>query len=235
MKNVIFVHGDKGGVGKTETAKRIASVLVDTEITLVDGDAKNPGFFRAFHAPETPVRRHNVLKTAGLEELFETIVAVPGDILIDLPAGASAATERMTGGGASEGTIDLESLLSELDARPVVVFVIDHNVDPIAALRDELKVFPDSTKWVVVRNLFDDRPYASFDASQTKQTVIDRGGVIIDLARLDPAVNELMAAEGLNLITVQDSPKASMIQKIRVKSALREWRSELKKAGLIDG
>lgn len=235
MRKIIFVHGDKGGVGKTEAAKRTAAVLSDPSLTLVDGDAKNPGLFAAFSSSSAPVRRHNVLKTAGLEELFETLASVNGDVLIDLPAGASAATERMTSGGSAEGTIDLELLMSEIKAQPVVIFVIDQNREPIAALRDELQAFPEDTKWIIVRNTYEDRAFDVFEASQTKQAVEERGGIVIDMARLDPSVNQMMAAEKLNLLTVQESPKASVIQKIRAKAALREWRAELVKAGLING
>ncbi len=235
MKRVIFIHGDKGGIGKTEAAKRTAAALIESGVALVDGDAKNPGLYNSFNSEDILVRRYNVLKVEGLEELFETIATTEGDVLVDLPAGASAATEKMIDGGTAEGTIDLGMLLSEVQAQPVVMFVIDQNREPIQALRDELDVFPENTKWIVIRNHFHERPFDLFNESKTKAKVEDRGGIIIDMARLDPAVTELMAAEKSNLIRIQDSSKASFIQKFRARTALREWRSELVKAGLLDG
>lgn len=234
MKRVIFVHGDKGGIGKTEVAKRTAAALLERGITLIDGDAKNPGLYNSFNAENAPVRRHNVLRVEGREELFETIASTKGDVLVDLPAGASAATEKMSDGGTAEGTIDLGMLLAEVQAQLVVMFVIDQNREPIQALRDELDVFPDTTKWIVVRNHFHERPFDLFNGSNTKARVEERGGILIDMARLDPAVTELMATEKSNLIRIQDSSQASFIQKLRARTALREWQAELVKAGLLN-
>lgn len=237
MKRIIFAHGDKGGVGKTQIATRTAAAFqaAGKPLKLIDGDAKNPGLYQAWHTEDAPVQRCNVLKTEGLEELFEAIAAADSDVLIDMPAGASAATEKFTDGGSEEGSIDLAMLLSEIDARAVVLFALDQNREPIAALRDELAAFPsDQTDWIVVRNHYEDRPFTDFDASKTRQAVIDQGGKIADITRLDPAVTGLMSREGLNLITIQTSDGASVINKIRAKSALRSWTEQLQKAGLLE-
>jgi hypothetical protein len=237
MKRIIFSHGDKGGVGKTQVATRTAAAFVaqNKSLRLVDGDAKNPGLYQAWNSGEHPVHRCNVLRTEGIEDLFEIIASAEGDVLIDMPAGGSAATERFTGGGSEEGSIDLGMLLGEVDARAVVLFALDQNREPIAALRDELQVFPaDRTDWIVVRNHYEDRPFTDFDGSKTREAVLERGGNIIDMARLDPAVTSLMSRESLNLISIQDSDRASMINKIRSKAALNGWIDQLKVAGVLD-
>jgi hypothetical protein len=237
MKRIIFSHGDKGGVGKTQVATRTAAAFAaqNKSLRLVDGDAKNPGLYQAWNSDEHPVHRCNVLRTEGIEDLFEIIASAEGDVLIDMPAGGSAATERFTGGGSEEGSIDLGMLLSEVDARAIVLFALDQNREPIAALRDELQVFPSKrTDWIVIRNHYEDRPFTDFDGSKTRDAVLERGGKIIDMARLDPAVTSLMSREGLNLISIQDSDKASMINKIRAKAALAGWIGQLKLAGVLD-
>lgn len=236
MKRVIFVHGDKGGVGKTQVATRTAAAFraEGRPLKLIDGDAKNPGLYQAWNAEGSPVQRYNVLKTKGLEELFETIATTDSDMLIDMPAGASAATANFKNASSEEGMIDLSLLLSEVGARAVVLFTINQNKEPIVALRDELAAFPaDKTDWIVVLNHYEDRAFTEFDASNTKQAVLARGGKIADIARLDPAVTALMSREGLNLITLQDSDKASLINKIRAKAAVRSWIEQLKEVGLL--
>jgi hypothetical protein len=233
VKRIIFAHGDKGGVGKTQVATRTAAAFraAGLPLTLIDGDAKNPGL----HALFKDAKRCNVLKVEGLEELFEAMVAATNDVLIDLPAGGSAATERMTGNGTSEGQIDLQMLLGEINARAVVLFTINQDREPIAALRDELKVFPDGTEWVVVKNHYQDRAFTAFDESKTKLALEEKGGVIVNLHRLAPDVTMLMAKEGLNLNAFAESEKASLIQKIRAKAAIREWTAQLATAGLMNG
>jgi len=49
VKTIFFIHGDKGGVGKTEAAKRVAAVMLQAgkPLTLIDGDNKNPGLHLA--------------------------------------------------------------------------------------------------------------------------------------------------------------------------------------------
>ena len=236
MKRIFFIHGDKGGVGKTQAATRTAAAFLASgvNVTLVDGDARNPGLYTLFDERPNPVHRCNVLKTEGLEDLFELIASAPGDILVDLPAGGSAATERMSSAGTSEGMIDLGLLAREVGAKIVVMFVMDQNRESIAALRDEMGAFPpEITEWVIVRNLYEDRPFRDLETSKTYQDFLARGGKEMEMVRLDPSVISDMARNRINLLQAAQDDAFSMIKKIRAKSALRLWMEELKKVGVI--
>lgn len=233
MKRIIFVHGDKGGVGKTQCATRTAAAFeaAGQPLELIDGDAKNPGVDVLFG---DKARCMDLRKTVGMETLFEAIANASGDVLIDMPAGGSDATANMQMDGSAEGTIDLSLLLQEIDARAVVLFVIDHNIEPIYALQAELKSFPpEQTDWIVVRNHFQDRPFNHFENSDTRKHLLEFGGKIIDMTRLDPAVVESMRTLKCNLSSFSTHPEASAIQKMRAKTAMRLWSSELQKVGLL--
>jgi hypothetical protein len=234
MKRIIFVHGDKGGVGKTQCATRTAAVFeaAGQPLELIDGDAKNPGVDFLFG---DKVRCMDLRKTDGMETLFEAIANARDDVLIDMPAGGSDATARMQVGGSAEGTIDLGLLLQETNARAVALFVIDPSIEPLHALRDELAVFPrDQTDWIVVRNHFQDRPFTTFENSPVKKDLLNMGGQIIDMARLDPSVVDTMAKLQCDLHSFSTYPEASVIQKMRAKSAMRLWSEELQKVGLLN-
>lgn len=234
MKRIIFVHGDKGGVGKTQCATRTAAVFeaAGQPLDLIDGDAKNPGVDLLFG---DKVRCMDLRRTDGLETLFEAIANARDDVLIDMPAGGSDATARMQVGGSAEGTIDLGLLLQETNARAVVLFVIDPSIEPLHALRDELDVFPgDQTDWIVVRNQFQDRPFTSFENSKVKADLLNMGGQIIDMARLDPSVVDTMAKLNCDLHSFSTHSEASFIQKMRTKSAVNLWSAELQKVGLLN-
>lgn len=235
---IIFAHGDKGGIGKTQIATRTAAAFTAAgrDLILVDGDAKNPGLFHLWNTPKRTVHCCNILRPDGIDELFEIIATADCDVLIDMPAGGSAATERFARDGSAEGSIDLGELLTEIEARAIVLFAVDQNREPIVALRAELGAFPaEQTDWIAVRNRYEDRPFTEFDASKTREALISRGGKIIDMPRLDPAVTSLMTRHALNLITIQSSDNASMISKIRARSALRQWIEQLKNAGVLNG
>ena len=237
MKRIFFIHGDKGGVGKTEVAKRMAAVILQNglPVTLVDGDNKNPGLHAAFKDGELDVHCINVMTPKGRDALFDVIAESRGDVLIDLPARGSDVTKRLNQGGASEDGFSLELLLTEIDAELIIVFVIDQTRSPIVALREEMKALPETTKWIVVRNWREDRAFTLFDKTQTKADLEARGAAVIDMVRLDPRVNDILEnADGLNLITAQTSDTLSMLQKMRVKAALRSWSEQMQIAGLLE-
>jgi hypothetical protein len=237
MKRIFFIHGDKGGVGKTEVAKRMAAVMLQAKepVTLIDGDNKNPGLHAAFQNGELDVHCINVMTPTGRDALFDVIAQSPGDVLIDLPARGSDVTERLNQDGASEDGFSLPLLMAEIDAELTIVFVIDQTRSPIVALREEIKALPETTKWIVVRNWREDRAFTLFDKTQTKADLEARGAAVIDMVRLDPRVNDILEnADGLNLISAQTSDKLSMLQKMRVKAALRSWSEQMQIAGLIE-
>lgn len=235
MKSIFFVHGDKGGVGKTEVAKRIAAVMIQEQspITLIDGDNKNPGLHAAFKNDGGDVRCINVMKPAGLDELFEVIADSPGDVLIDLPARGSDVTARLAAGGASEDGFDLSLLVQEIGAEIYIIFVIDQTRAPVVALKDELANLPADAKWIIVKNHREEREFDLFEGSKVKRDLDERGAPVIDMIRLDPKVCSIMENNALNLVTAQTSDALSMLQKIRAKSALRSWSEQMKKAGLL--
>jgi len=236
VKRIIFVHGDKGGVGKTEVAKRMAAVMIQAgrPVTLVDGDNKNPGLHAAFEKSGLDVQRINVMTPAGREALFNLIAKSPGDVLIDLPARGSDVTARLTQDAASEDGFSLELLLAEIDAELTIVFVIDQSRPPLVALREELAALPAATRWIIVRNHREEREFEVFGGSKIKAVLDARGVPVIDMVRLDPRVNDILENEGLNLITAQTSDELSLLQKMRAKAAVRSWSEQMKIAGLLE-
>jgi MinD-like ATPase involved in chromosome partitioning or flagellar assembly len=164
VKRIFFVHGDKGGVGKTEVAKRMAAVMLQNglPVTLVDGDNKNAGLHFAFQHSGLDVQCINVMTTVGRDALFDVIAESPGDVLIDFPARGSDVTERLSRDGASEDGFNLELLLAEIDAELIIIFVIDQTRAPLAALRDELAALPAATRWIIVRNHREERDFTLF-------------------------------------------------------------------------
>ena len=234
MKRIFLIHGDKGGVGKTEAAKRMAAVMMQAKhpITLIDGDNKNPGLHAAFKAGDGDVRCINVMKPTGLDQLFEVIAESTGDVLIDLPARGSDVTARLATGGASEDGFDLSLLIEEVGAEIYIIFVIDQTRAPVVALRDELAALP-SAKWIIVKNYKEDREFDLFDKSKVKADLEVSGAPVIDMIRLDPRVNDVLENKGLNLLSALESDDLSMLQKIRIKAALRSWSEQMQKAGLL--
>jgi len=64
MKRLIFVHGDKGGTGKSHVAQTTAAAFraAGISLDLIDGDSKNPGLYRSFSGKPDEVMRFNIRK-----------------------------------------------------------------------------------------------------------------------------------------------------------------------------
>lgn len=235
MKRMIIVHGDKGGLGKTHVAQLTAACLLSAgkPMTLIDGDSKNPGLHRYFDGKPDPVLRINARKPEGVDALAEACLEAPGDVLIDLPAGGSETTAGFVVAGSAAGSLDLESLMTEIDGRLVVLFVIDQGRDAVVALNDELQRLPSAiTDWNIVRNHRLDRPFDTFDRWRAKT---DLGNAqIIDMPSLDSKVIETLVTAKKHIGEIDTVEEASALQKIRARSALRVWTGELKKVGLLD-
>ena len=144
MNKMICAHGDKGGVGKSHVSLLTAAAFrsVERPLTLIDGDAKNPGLFRFFDKKPDPVLRINARRPEGIDALFEAYLEARNDVLIDLPAGGSDTTAGFTGNGTAAGTVDISALMKETGGSLVMLFVIDQGRDGIVALNDELRRLP---------------------------------------------------------------------------------------------
>lgn len=236
MKRLILIHGDKGGTGKTHVAQLTAAVFrsVGHPLLLVDGDAKNAGLYRSFTGKPDEVLKINIRKPEGVDALIERFADETGDVLVDLPAAGSDMTTRMTKAGSAEGAVDIRELFPQMDARLVIMFVIDQSRDAVVALDAEIKALSSPvTDWIIVRNhRLDDVP---FDRFEKWQEPVDLSAVpVIDMHRLDRRVTEALVSAKMNLTELNDLPTASAMMKIRGQTALRAWTEELRKAKVLN-
>lgn len=242
MKRLILVHGDKGGVGKTHVAHLTAAVLkqVGHPVTLVDGDAKNPGTYRLFNDKPDPVLRINVRKPQGIDELLDAFFDGTGDIMVDLPAGGSDVTDGFIADRPEVGKTNIAALFQETGDRLVVLFVIDQSWDSFAALQHEIARLPASvTDWIIILNGRIDAPFGYLDSWLDKPgregLMVIEQLTVIEMPALDPRVIDALVDAKAYVGEIATVPGASAILKMRAKAALRIWRTELTKAGLIDG
>lgn len=235
MKRMIIAHGDKGGTGKTHVAQITAACFqaAGHPITLIDCDPKNPGLHRHFNNNPDAVKQINTRKPEGFDDLIGAFLDAPGDVLIDLPAAGSDTTSAFLEGGPAAGTVDLESLLTEIDGRLVVLFVIDQSRDALVALDAEYGRLPSSvTDFVIVRNSRTDAPFDRFEKAAKK---IDFSkSVILDMPTLDRRVTEALVDAKTHINQIDTVAEASFLMKARAKAALRIWTAELARGGLLD-
>jgi hypothetical protein len=237
MKRLMMIHGDKGGVGKTHVAQFTAAGFeaAGHSVTLIDGDAKNPGLFRYFDNKPNPVLRINARRPEGIDALFEAYLEAPGDVLVDLPAGGSDTTAGLTGTGSAAGTVDITALMQETGGRLIILFVIDQGRDGIVALNDELRRLPtEVTEWIIVRNHRSETPFDRFEKWAKENADVGRA-TILDMPSLDRRVIETLVTAKMHVGEIDQVQGASALLKMRAKSALRAWTAQLVTGGLLDG
>ncbi|TGD61568.1 hypothetical protein EYC08_18280 [Tabrizicola sp. WMC-M-20] len=235
MKRMILVHGDKGGTGKTHVAQITAACFqaAGHPVKLIDCDPMNPGLHRHFNNNPDPVEQINARKPEGFDDLIGAFLDASGDVLIDLPAAGSDTTSAFLTEGTAAGTVDLESLLTEIGARLVVLFVIDQSRDALVALDAEYKRLPKSvTDFVIVRNHRSDAPFSRFE--KVAEKIDFSRAVILDMAALDRRITEALVDAKTHIGKIDTVPGASSLMKMRAKAALRIWTAKLTKGGLLN-
>jgi len=178
--------------------------------------------------------RFNIRKPQGIDAVIEHFLGATGDVLVDLPAGGSDMTARLCSAGSAEGTLDIRTLFPEVNARLLIVFVIDPSRDALVALDAEIKALSNPvTDWVVVRNhRFEDTPFDRFDKWADGKL---EGVPVLDMPRLDPRVIDALINAKANLTELGGLESASALMKMRGAAALRVWTGELRKGKVLDG
>ena len=93
---IIFIHGDKGGVGKSTTAQSVADYLITQEepVAIIDADTSNPDVARMFDG-YVDTQNINLRNENGWMDAMDFIKAHMGqNIVINLPAGIGDEMEK---------------------------------------------------------------------------------------------------------------------------------------------
>ncbi|MBE9063455.1 chromosome partitioning protein ParA [cf. Phormidesmis sp. LEGE 11477] len=181
---LICVLGDKGGTGKTTFARGFNDLLVTKQVNSAafDGDRKNAQLHRHYKNTGSGVRRVDVTQRDGGDEIINEMAAFKTPlVLVDLPGGPGNFLTML------EEEIGFLSAVTELGYQMTVVSVLSRTKDAVNQLKETLDLTEGyGVNYVVVKNLFYGaaNKFRSFDKSKTKQRLLDKGGVIIEMREL---------------------------------------------------
>lgn len=217
MIKTYFVDGDKGGVGKSFTARAVADMLMQSErfnlpkpitrLLVVDADESNQdvcgeggfvgresvggcevsGKFYPISTPEQWVR-------VG-DQVFDIIQRWPeggeGRVVFSLPAGAGLAIAKAA---------EVTAVMAALNA--VHVWVMGTDAGSVEQLQARISVFPSFYRQgFVIRNLRHGikEDFTHWERSATRAAVLDWGWQEIDLPVLTPSVAVDLARTPLHI------------------------------------
>lgn len=181
MSNIHFIGGEKGGVGKSMTARLLAQYLIDAGTSFIglDSDQSHGTFSRFYSEFASPLI---VDDYDSLDQLILLAQENPdSDLIVDLAAQTSARLGKWI----SES--DALTLLHEIGCQVYFWHVMDDGADSVNLLTILLNRYPqDFIKFVVVANLGRGECFDHFEQSTAYQKAKDRNAIFLKLEKLQP-------------------------------------------------
>ncbi|WNL39470.1 mobilization protein [Halomonas sp. PAMB 3232] len=223
MACVHFIGGEKGGVGKSMTARVLAQYYIDHDRAFIgfDGDASHKTFSRFYADYASPVI---VGDDESMDGVLMAVEADPErDLIIDLAAQSSQALGRWL------DETDVFALLDELGARVQWWHVMDDGADSVALLQTLLKRLGDQpVSVVVVQNLGRGESFERFRQSEACRQARAQGAQLIELPRLHAKLTQKIDFNDSSFWAVaNDRRLMNIAERQRMKVWLRQAYREL--------
>jgi hypothetical protein len=180
MSRILFVGGEKGGVGKSVVARLLAQRFIDREVPFaaVDADQTHGVLLRSYGEYAQSV---NLALPESADQIMDRALAAERRVLVDLP-GQSAQSLRAWLSGA-----DVLRFASEMGIAFTYFHVIDGGFASVSELDRALGYFADTLQHVVVKNLGRGSDFNAFEQSDARRRLNDAGGHVITIPELQPA------------------------------------------------
>ncbi len=160
LKRLIFVGGDKGGVGKSAVARLLLDIYRSASVPCVaiDSDTSNSDLYRFYKriaaggillpedAPDA-VDRIDFTKQGEADDFIDNLGSNQSLILVDLPARSKDSFDRFV------HELDLLNFSLESGYRITIVHVLGKTRNSLAALKQVSDLCGGAVDYVLVRNL----------------------------------------------------------------------------------
>ena len=228
MSSIHFIGGEKGGVGKSLTARLLAQYMIDQQIPFLgfDTDRSHGALLRFYEGFASPV-------VLDKREAFDVVVeAATQDperrILVDL---AAQTHEPLVQWIDDAGVIELAQ---ELGITLTYWHVMDAGKDSVDLLGKLLDRFGASLQYVLVRNQVRGGDFAVLDHSGLQDKAIALGAKVITLKKLhEGVVNKIDADSSSFWKATQSEPGGlGLMDRQRLKMWLRDAYREIESVGI---
>jgi len=236
QKTVIMSTGDKGGAGKSTTARLIGEILCGNEaikerpLICADGDTANPDLITAFLGrPGIESMGFSPSKTEDINTLVEKIFTAPEDavILLDMPAGA--------GEHIQEESDMFQAIFSQPDINVHMVWTLNTGAPGVRQLHRMAEVFEGvPVKWTVVKNLFysNNNPdaFPHFEQSEVKNKLAKTEGglTVTNMKSMDDKSLKALANHSFSDAAANQIKEVPFYARVRAASFLKDARDSFK-------
>lgn len=227
-KTLLLVHGDKGGVGKSFTAKILLDILYTPDndyLALLDCDTRNPDVSYVYE-DKIKTGKFDLTNADGWAAMVDWIQGVDRDIIVaSLPAQVGRSADEF-GGIFSEA---METIGVSLN----IVWMLDPGRDSVALLSNCLKQGWPYKRFFVVRNTFLGREFDIWNNSSAKESYFKMPYAIdMHIPALDTQIRDLLVRRGLTFTDgctlSSEETGLNAFNKIRLQQFLKTSRENLK-------
>jgi MinD-like ATPase involved in chromosome partitioning or flagellar assembly len=217
-KNIYWVGGSKGGVGKSIVSMAIVDYLqnLGENVLLIESDTANPDVWKAYH--ETVLNELiNLDEADGWINLVNVLDSNPDHVVVINSAARNS-------GGVSAYGETLNSTLAELKRKLVTLWVINRQRDSLELLREYMDAIPNGIVHVVRNAYFrEEKKFELYNNSKIRQEVEGKGGKSVTFPDLADRVSDDLYSKRLSIAA------AAKELPIGNRAELLRWRSEVKK------
>lgn len=218
MSSLNFIGGEKGGVGKSVTARLLAQYFIDRNRPFVgfDTDRSHSSFTRFYQGFASPVV---VDSFEGLDTVVNGFETHPEQsVIVDLAAQTLAPLSRWI------KESDLFGVFQELGVQVNFWHVLDDGRDSTDLLGTLVDTFGDKPNYIVVQNYGRGSDFALLLGSQSLSKAMLAGAKVIALPRLHDASMRKIDAQNTSFwkaVNDRESGAAlGLLERQRVKSWL---------------
>jgi hypothetical protein len=223
MPSLNFIGGEKGGVGKSVTARVLAQYFIDKRqpFTGFDTDRSHTSFARFYADFASPVV---VDSYEGLDRVAGVFEEVPAsgkrpNVIVDLAAQTAAPLSRWIRDS------DLLSLLASMGVTVNFWHMADAGQDSVDLLDRLVNTFGPGPNYIVVKNEGRGSDFSQLERSPALQKALALGGRVVSLGQLHEAsmrkIDRSDASFWSAIHTTSGPDALGLLERQRVKTWLR--------------
>jgi cellulose biosynthesis protein BcsQ len=217
-KNIYFIGGSKGGVGKSLVTMATIDYLQEQKekILLVESDTSNPDVWKAYK-DNIDAKLINLDESDGWIELVNTCDNSQNTVIV-----INCAARNIDGVKSYGNT--LGTILGELKRKLVTLWVINRQRDSLELLREYIDTMPNTTIHVLRNEYFgEEKKFEIYNESNLRKTIENRGGKSLTFPDLADRVSDDLYNKRMSItVALREMPMGN-------RAELMRWRTEVKK------
>lgn len=233
MKKIIFVTGDKGGVGKTFTSRLLETYLSKSEVNYKTFETdKTNSSFKRFSISETDFV--DLDRQGDADIIFETLVE-NNDLKVNLVDCAARTMDRILDW---LNEVDITTLSNEFKISVDFYYVLGSDKDSLQILNDLIKKIDDSNlpiNLTLVKNYGRSDSYTLFDSSKLSNLCETKNIKTISLKPLLNRPNLTIDRHNLNFLDACTDEKLTILDRQRVYTYVNQSIKSFEDLGVLNG